>query len=232
MGLTGVGKSTAIAALQGSGTAFTLLPNRRELTDRLIIPEMQRVAGNPLEPVRDRLERFDLTRRYRETHPGGMVHALKGYLEAYNDGTDTLMFDNLRGLDEAKAAVSTFPKARFVLLDAPPPVRLQRLVGRQDAFDKVAPAQRLSGDLRERLGDLEGLEAVFDPDALSLLAAGGVSEEEMLKGVRIILGEAKHYDMTTAADYLRKAKDEQGFLSLDTSALSVEDVQAKIQVWL
>jgi hypothetical protein len=38
MGLTGVGKSTAVGALQSAGVPLTLLPNRRALTDALIIP--------------------------------------------------------------------------------------------------------------------------------------------------------------------------------------------------
>lgn len=228
LGLTGVGKSTAVRALQAS---FTLLPNRRRLTDALIIPEMQRAAGTPVEPVTDRLERFELTRRYRELHPGGMVHALKGYLEAQTLEGE-LVFDNLRGLDEAKAAAAAFPDARFILLDAPPLVRLARLVGRADAFDEVAPLQGLGGDLQQRLAELEGLEAVFHPDELARMVVSGVPAEDVLKGVRIILSEAKNYDMTAAADYLRGVKNAQDFLYLGTASLSLGDVRAKIQAWL
>ena len=50
--LTGVGKRTTLAALRRSKGALSLLPNRREFADTLIIPEMQR-AGEPKQKVAD-----------------------------------------------------------------------------------------------------------------------------------------------------------------------------------
>lgn len=233
MGLTGVGKSTAVGALQSAGVPLTLLPNRRALTDAFIIPEMQRAAGRPVQPVTDRLARFELTRRYRETHPGGMVHALGRYLEAHPaEGQGTVVFDNLRGLEEARAAVQTFPEARFILLDAPPLVRLLRLVGRHDRFDQVAPTRLGNSAFSEQLMALDGLGTVFDPYELAHLEARGLPEGDILKAVRIILSEARNYGMTAAATYLRGAKDVGSFLYLDTAEISADDVRARIQGWL
>ena len=233
MGLTGVGKSTAVGALQSAGTPLTLLPNRRTLTDALIIPVVQRAANQPVQSVKNRLERFELTRRYREAHPGGMVHALSRHLETHpQEEQGTLAFDNLRGLEEARAGVTTFPEARFILLDAPPPVRLLRLVGRNDRFDQVAATRLENSSFAEQLMALEGLEPVFDPGELARLEARGVPAEDILKAVRIILSEAAQYDMTAAAAYLREAKDAESFLYLDTAELSVDEVRARIQGWL
>ena len=50
VGLTGVGKSTVIDLL-GKEVAFTLLPNRRALTDEIIIASLQKEAGEPIRPV-------------------------------------------------------------------------------------------------------------------------------------------------------------------------------------
>ena len=232
LGLTGVGKTTTVEALQTGGVSLTLLPNRRTLTDELIIPEMQRAAEQPIERVTDRLERFELTRRYRETYPGGVVYALVQYLEtcAYND-QKTLLFDNLRGLDEAQAAAQTFPSARFILLDAPPLVRLLRLVGRGDRFDQVAATRLENTTFAEQLLALKGLE-IFDPYELARLEAGGIPEADLLKAVRIILGEAQHYDMDAAAAYLRETQTAESFLYLDTADLSPSEVQTQLQVWL
>ncbi len=235
MGLTGVGKSTAVAALQTGGVPLTLLPNRRTLTDTLIIPEVQRAAGEPVQAVKDRIERFDLTKRYREMHPGGMVHALGRYLQtapAPPVETDTVVFDNLRGLEEAQAGVKMFPEARFILLDAPPLVRLLRLVGRDDSFDHVSVKGPKSTSFTEQLLAIDKLGTVFDPGELATLAAQGVRRSNLLKAVRVILSEAENYDMTAAAEYLRRAKDAHSFLYLDTTKMSVDDVQARIQRWL
>jgi len=232
MGLTGVGKSTAVGALQSSGVPLTLLPNRRALTDTLIIPEMQRAAGRPVQPVTDRLARFELTRRYRETHPGGMVHALGRYLEAHPDeGRGTVVFDNLRGLEEARAAVQAFPEARFILLDAPPLTRVSRLMERRDAFDQVEITRSENRPFDEQLRSLKGFDEVFDPFDLALELQGR-AENDVLKAVHIVLSEAQNYDMSAAAEYLRGAKDADSFLYLDTAETSADEVRARIQGWL
>ena len=75
VGVTGVGKSTVLAHLAEFGLDYALLPDRRVLTDRLIISAMQAQEGGPIQPVTDRGLRFDYTRRYREQYRGGMAHA-------------------------------------------------------------------------------------------------------------------------------------------------------------
>ncbi len=50
-----------------------VLPDRRDLADRVVIPAVQDELGLPRAPVRDRVERFRMTARYRESHPGGMA---------------------------------------------------------------------------------------------------------------------------------------------------------------
>lgn len=232
MGLTGVGKSTAVGALQSSGVPLTLLPNRRALTDAFIIPEMQRAAGRPVEPVTDRLARFELTRHYREAHPGGMVHALSRFLEAHPDERQgTVVFDNLRGLEEARASVQAFPEARFILLDAPPLTRVSRLMERCDAFDQVEITRSENIPFDEQLRSLKGFDEVFDPFDLALELQGR-AENDVLKAVHIVLSEARNYDMTAAAKYLRGVKDTDSFLHLDTAQISADEVRARIQGWL
>ncbi|MCL5964379.1 MAG: ATPase, partial [Deinococcus sp.] len=65
VGLTGVGKSSLLEAL-----AFPTLPDRRELVDRYVLPLFGAV------PPLDRKARFEITRRFRETHPGGVAEIL------------------------------------------------------------------------------------------------------------------------------------------------------------
>lgn len=167
VGLTGVGKSTVLPVVLARQTGAPL-PDRRELTDRVIIPAAQRLAGQEPSPVSDRLERFRLTARYREAHPEGIVHALVRHLdslapvdrEALEPATGTAglymrrvpragqsndagcqepVFDGLRGVDEVTAAAKRFPSARFLMLEARPETRVARLAGRSDSFDRVAP---------------------------------------------------------------------------------------------
>ena len=231
VGLTGVGKSTTLEALD---TSLTLLPNRRELADTIIIPSVQREAGEEVTPVTDRLERFTLTARYRSRHPGGMVHALAQYLKSCEptNSDAAYLFDNIRGLDECRAAVQTFPNSRYLFLNASPLVRLQRLVGRGAAFDKVAAPRLENTNLIEQLLAIEGLNALFDAYELARLEARGVPEDKLLNAVHIIVAEHQNYDAGKAAAYLKAELNDERLLYLDAGNLSISEVTAEIRAWL
>ena len=238
VGLTGVGKSTTLEALKRSD--LTLLPNRRELADTIIIPEMQRQMGEAVREVRDRLARFEFTKRYRQQHPGGVVQALQVYLEQiYLEKTSLqppFLFDNVRGLDEVKSAAETFANARFIFLDAPNMVRLKRLIGRADAFDQVSNVAATSPQntsFTEKLLTVRGVDEVFDLYEVGRLEANaGVDDEALLDAVKIIVAEQQNYDAAAALAYLRTSLGETRLLYLDTSMLSVNEVAARIEAWL
>lgn len=233
IGLTGVGKSTTLEALQSSTVDFKLLPNRRELADTLIIPEVQKAEGKAQKVEKDRLERFRLTAKYREMYPAGMVHALQVYLNKHkNRAAQTLIFDNIRGLDECKAAVETFEGSRFIFLDAPAMVRLKRLVGRSDSFDQVSATRLENDNFTKKLLALGGAEKVFDVYEVSRLDTTGVEESKILDAVQIILTEHQNYNSEDAANYLKQRLDNQRLLYLDTSQLSINEVTQRIQGWL
>src|SRR5215203_3654041 len=99
VGVTGVGKSTLLDQLVQHEASYLLLPDRRDLTDQLIISAMQVADGLPIVPVTDRGQRFAYTRRYREQFEGGMAHALT-QLWVNDDAPTLLLFDGLRGANE------------------------------------------------------------------------------------------------------------------------------------
>jgi GTPase SAR1 family protein len=232
VGLTGVGKSTTLKALKSSALQFELLPNRRELADTIIIPEMQRAEGKKQRVERDRLERFRLTAQYRERYPAGMVHALQQYLSKHKTTGQNLMFDNIRGLGECRAALETFSDSRFIFLDAPPMVRLKRLIGRSDSFDQVAATRLENDSFIEKLLALNGAEKLFDVYEVAKLDTSGIEESKLIDAVQIMLTEHQHYNSSEAASFLKSQLDNIQLLYLDTSQLSIEDVTKKIQEWL
>ncbi|MEJ2667624.1 MAG: ATPase [Deinococcales bacterium] len=240
VGLTGAGKSTAVEALLSAVPGALLLPNRRALTDRIVIPEAQHLAGEDVRPVTDRIERFRLTARYREAHPGGMAHALQRYLEDRDvpSTVPLLVFDNLRGDDEVGFAADAFDGARFVVLEAPAEARILRLAGRHDAFDRAAAAPEPAGPavaaepsgLAARLADVPGLGRLTDPAAL-LRAARGLDPDAVLTAARIIAEESAHYD--DAAAWARLAAlPASRRLRLDTGGLSAAEVAGRLRAWL
>jgi dephospho-CoA kinase len=232
VGLTGVGKSTTLSALKTSALQFQLLPNRRELADTIIIPEVQRAEGKEQKAEKDRLERFRLTATYREMYPAGMVHALQQYLSKNKTAGQNLIFDNIRGLDECKAALETFSGSRFIFLDAPPTVRLKRLIGRSDSFDQVAATRLENDSFIEKLLALDGAEKLFDVYEIARLDTSGIDESKVIDALQIILTEHQNYDLGEASSYLKSQLDATRLLYLDTSQLSIEEVSKKVQEWL
>ncbi len=242
VGLTGVGKTTTLDLLAGlleaAGLAFTRLPDRRHLTDQLIIAHLQRRDGEPVRPVTDRAERFRYTRRYRQAFPGGMAHALSQLWVDPAQHPGLLLFDGLRGEQEVSVAARRFPRARFVLLHAPDGVRVQRLLGRQDAFDRIAAGVQVAaaperGASVRDLAALAGEEAatLFRPAEaqalLALLQDGRVGAEELAAKVRIVLAERANYDPDAARHALERLAPERTLL-VDTVQLDPREAAQRI----
>ena len=246
VGLTGVGKTTTLGILAGlleaAGRAFTHLPDRRRLTDQLIIAHLQRQDGEPVRPVIDRAQRFRYTRRYRQEFPGGMAHALSQLWVDPTQHPGLLLFDGLRGENEVTFAARHFPQARFVVLHAPDGVRVQRLLGRQDAFDRIAAGVGIAagperGAPVPDLATLAGKEAadLFSPAEtqalLALLQDGRVGPEELAAKVRIVLAERANYDPDAARRALERLAPQRTLL-VDTTRLDPQAAAHRIAAFV
>lgn len=234
VGLTGVGKSTVIELL-GKEVAFTLLPNRRALTDEIIIASLQREAGEPVGSVADRLKRFEYTARYREKHSGGMAHALGQIVVKVTRDNEPLIFDGLRGLNEVQYGSSYFPHARFIILEAPDVVRLNRLLNRGDQFDVVeGQSEMVDQSLMSALYAIPKIETVFTPQQLTQIAqiAADYKSDEIMKKVAIIVEERRNYDPEVSRDYLIQTLPPQRVLTIDTTTAPPEGVVEQIRGWL
>lgn len=202
VGVTGVGKSTTLDELARRGRRVLLLPDRRELTDRLIIGVMQVADGETVHPVSDRRLRFEYTRRFRELYPGGMADALGLLVVRLPADTSIMIFDGLRGENEVRAAVTLLPLARFVMLDAPDAVRVARLLGRNDPFDRLGAAMPVAlGGKEDVLWEDLGLgeaEHLFTPQEraalVNLVITGKVSADSLRSKVQIVVEERRSYD--------------------------------------
>jgi L-alanine-DL-glutamate epimerase-like enolase superfamily enzyme len=238
VGVTGAGKSTTLDALRAAGLDCRLLPDRRLLTDLLMIPQMQLAAGEPVAPVHDRKQRFDLTRAYRERYPGGMGHALAQLMvdNARGDPIRTpnvsegaelsaptlLLFDGLRGENEVRYAAQALPLARFVMLDAPDVVRVARLMGRNDPFDQLAggrPAPDESPHSFIELGAPEavGLFSRLEEATLLRLAQTPAARDDLRRSLAIVAEERRNYDPAATRAALLDAAPARA-LVIDTAA--------------
>ncbi len=237
IGLTGVGKSTVVSLVAEAGISFTLLPNRREIADRIIIPALQAEDGQPLEPVRDRVKRFEYTGRYRAKYPGGVAHALSLLAVDPARTEPILIFDGLRGLEEVQQATKYFPQARFVVLDAPDMIRLKRILKRSDAFDTTTITASLAGyNTIAAFKSVPDIEAVFSEEALRQIArtvrAADLSLDDVLKKMTIIVEERRNYDPSAARVHLSRLLPPERALVVDTAAYTAEEVAERIVNWL
>lgn len=265
VGVTGVGKSRTIAELADAGLAFTLLPNRRLLTDHLIIGALQRLDGESergklgsqvsehgesehgesehgekLPVVRDRKERFAYTRRYRDTYAGGMAHALSKLFVSTEAEAGLLIFDGLRGVNEVAYAAHHLPRARFVALCAPDGVRIERLLGRNDAFDQIdsssageTVAEPGSSSLIQRFPDAANVHITDSEEKrlLSLLDQQRVTAEEMAAKLAIVSEERRNYDPDATLGALQ-ANAPSRLCIVDTVENGPADCAAAIREWL
>ncbi len=233
VGVTGVGKTTTVNALHDAGLLLNVLPNRRVLTDQLIIPEMQRDNDTAVHTVSDRAQRFALTRQYRQKYAGGMAHAL-AQLQVDNDPTLRL-FDGLRGANEVAYAVTALPLAHFLVLDAPHAVRVQRLLGRHDAFDQIAAHDDDDDRSTAAGGTLDdmvaGVSALFADDERvqleALVQSGAVSTADMAAKLAIVAKEAENYDPAVAIATLQAAAPERTIL-IDTTQMRPDEIAAMV----
>ena len=221
VGGTGSGKSVAIQQLmqRWHPGALHLLPNRRELTDRLVVAPLQRADGQEVKAL-GRMEKLAYIRRYRKSYPAGLAYAfaqlwVDGRLL---DGHGLLIFDGLRGEEEVRYAVDALPLARFAALDAPVFVRLCRLVERNDIYDAVSalssrpptqPAPNLGAEasLCERLAVADAC-GMFSPEEeealLGLLNSGQVAEKDLRDRLKVLAGEHSLYDVGAAIRLLEQ----------------------------
>lgn len=241
VGLTGVGKTTTLEAVADLGFTLTLLPNRRTLTDDLLIAELQLADGDPVSTVRDRAQRFAYTRRYREQYAGGMAHALAQLLLKRNVPTtnvstiDTVdvryLFDGLRGVNEVTHAARLLPRARFVVLTASDFVRVQRLLGRNDQFDQVAVSDKQI-EAVDLLGEAASLFSAKEEEQLyALVQTGQVDPAELQAKLKIVQTERQNYDSDASIDALLSVAP-QRTLVVDTAIYSPQQVAEQIVTFL
>lgn len=245
VGVTGVGKSRTVEELSNAGLSFTLLPNRRVLTDHLIIGALQRLDSDAYADqappiVRDRKERFAYTRRYRERYAGGMAHALTTLCIRDSLENKRLLFDGLRGVNEVECAARLLPKARFIALSAPDGVRIERLLGRNDAFDQIDGGQTSHTDtksaalsLAERFPDAANIQISRQAEQklLSLLDKQAVSNDDMAAKLAIVSEERRNYDPDATIAALQTAAPDR-LCVVDTVENGPEECAAQIMAWL
>ncbi len=197
VGNTGVGKSTTVTSLMAEGLNFTLLPNRRILTDKFILAPMLEKAGREVKDL-DRVERFSYTRRYREEVPSGIAYILTQLYLDPQQVKPLLIFDGLRGEEEVIYAVQKLPLAQFVCLNAPDIIRLERLLTRQDAFDLVLATKDLD-NLNNLMNSFPFTERkqIFD-----LVETGQVTVDNLQQKLKIVTTERLNYNPHTTKSAL------------------------------
>jgi hypothetical protein len=164
-----------------------------------------------------------------------MAQALGQVVVKIAQENEPFIFDGLRGLNEVQHGSSYFPQSRFIVLEAPDVVRLNRLLNRGDQFDMVeGRAKAVDQGLMEVLRSIPEIEAVFTPQQLSQISqiAADYTTEEILKKVAIIVEERRNYDPEISRDYLTRTLPPQRILVIDTTTAPPEGVVERIRGWL
>ena len=186
VGLTGTGKTTSLDELQklrDSGAVHYRddMPDRRELADLVIIPTAQVIGGEPVQPVKDRKARFQLTGRFASDFDSGGSAAAYSWLHYRTSEGISLLSDGLRGPGEIAYALAHYPNWHIVELWVDPVLRLRRLSNRNDVFDQVANDSAIS--------DLDFLSTERHAEVREFLQTGEISA----KAIITARAEAQNY---------------------------------------
>ncbi len=242
VGLTGSGKSATVAGLAGTGAVRAVLPDRRAVTDRIILPAM---TGDPGRQVTDRIERFRLTAAFRDAHPGGMGDVLErltvdGSMAGDLLAEGWLVFDGVRGPAET-AAAARLPNAVFAVLVAAPEVRVARLSLRGDPFDRAAlDTGALTDDAAGAADYLRVLREheveTLMPDGTMrrlahLLSEAGADLPAVASAAAIVVEESRYYDTGEAIAVLQDRAPGRAVI-VDTAANPVGAVVSAISARL
>lgn len=226
VGMTGVGKSTITKALAEEGLDFTLLPNRRALTERLIIAPMLKMEEKVVQP-HCRIQRLTYARLYREYFPGGMGHILASLHINPQQVNSMLVFDSLRGVNEVCYAAKALENAKFVMLTSPNMVRLERLLQRHDPFDQIAN-QNLEDNRQIFPEALTNFASLGVPEAcnyftpkeereiLELVKKQVVTDVEFRDKLKIFVEESQNYDSVGTKQILEAMDTSDRSLIIDT----------------
>lgn len=194
VGLSGAGKSSALRALAGTGAALRMLPDRRLLTERLIIAPQRRREGLADQDL-SRRDRYPYVRQFLRLRPGGMAEILARLAVDTALARCLFIFDNLRGAHEIASAATLLPRACFALLDAPAHVRVERLLARDDPHDHLArlPASEATvGPVTFASLGVPNARALFDAEQerdLCARVAGDPARAAALRSALEILAE-------------------------------------------
>lgn len=176
IGLTGAGKTTLARTLAAAGRV-TPLPDRRRLTDAVILGEGAAML--------DRAGRFAATARFRKAAPGGMGEVLTA-LSIAEKPSAPLLFDGLRGAAEIEFFAPRAPQAIFLAFDVSDATRAQRIAARGDQFDgaasgSAAKARALVADeaAHYRLGPALEALAAYAPGRAHVMDAERLSPDEI-----------------------------------------------------
>jgi hypothetical protein len=237
VGVTAAGKNTATAAMQGAGLEFVLLPNRRELSDRITIPLMMGVNQiNQAEQASvlsveqceikklDRIERLQYTRQFRQKYPGGMAQVIAKMSIDTSLVSSRIVFDGLRGAAEVGYAATNLRQARFIVLEAPDQVRLMRLLTRNDPFDRASTITRASAHQDQDADNQTSQPATnidFKPHSDSRIAT---SDRQNLPSNFESLG------VPDAAQIFAPEQEQHIFQLLDDGQIEVNQLRDKLKI--
>jgi dephospho-CoA kinase len=135
-GGSGVGKTTTLNMLEKE-LKYGVLAGRRDITNKFIIPTIQKKLGEEERGVSDREERFRLTRIFSKFDKRGIIAGLSALLSSKEK--ENYLFDGIRSVDEYKSLREFFQdyEVKVYMLYAKDEVRMRRIAARGDVFDQI-----------------------------------------------------------------------------------------------
>ncbi len=234
VGVMGTGKTTAVRKMQDYKIDFQVLPDRRRLTEQIIIAPFQREDRQKVQPL-SRAQRVPYIRQYKEKFPAGMAYAIT---QLYINPTQCggfVLFDGLRGKKEVEYAANVLPKAEFIFFDLTELIRAQRLLERADPYDQINTEEEPPISERLTAADILEIKEIFSPEDAQLLFNFAdrkkITLEKLRNILKLILLERSLYDKEETKSALLACAPERT-LVIDADTHTKEEVANRIKARL
>lgn len=222
VGLTGSGKTTLCNLLNSQEELF-FIPERRIITDKVIIPSLK-TKKKVKEDIYTREERFEFSNQFRKNYPGGMGFILSQLHIKLPGEKSILVFDGLRGENEVSFAINNLSKSLFILLDAPDNVRVKRLIKRKDSFDRVNnELKEIDLELLGKIFSLEELREIHDD-----INKGHLEAKQVIEKSVIVHTEKKNYSPELTKEVLLNLAKDRTYI-FDTTKLEPKEIYSTLK---
>lgn len=229
--LTGTGATSTIEIIENSYKDLLVLPTRKYLNNKFIIPwTLSKIQKNETS-VENRKLRFEYSKFFRKYNPDGIVGLLKNFsINTESSNIKFVLFDSLRHVKEIVHTNKKFNKPLYVLFKTNRIDRVKRISNKNYKYADIGKT-----DSYQDIFHIPGWNTTFTKNEMDkinqLILDKELSIENANNAIQIIIKEHQEYDQDKLAMKLFDIAHDTTLI-IDGSLLTPQERAIEIYNWL